>query len=66
MKPDGPRGELVRQRGREIQVRLLESFVGALTTQYRWFRFSPRRIQAWREENELSDRELMRDGRWLV
>ncbi|HZJ07730.1 MAG TPA: hypothetical protein VFD59_20040 [Nocardioidaceae bacterium] len=26
----------------------------------------PRRIQAWREVNELPDRELMRDGRWLV
>jgi hypothetical protein len=38
----------------------------ALTTPYRWFRISPRRIQAWREENELSNRELMRDGRWLV
>ena len=37
-----------------------------LATPYRWFRISPRRIQAWREENELSDRELMRDGRWLV
>jgi hypothetical protein len=24
----------------------------------------PRRIQAWRKVNELSDRELMRDGRW--
>jgi|BarGraNGADG00312_2_1021985.scaffolds.fasta_scaffold14917_2 hypothetical protein len=23
-------------------------------------------IQAWREVNELPDRELMRDGRWLV
>ncbi|HEU5158883.1 MAG TPA: pyridoxamine 5'-phosphate oxidase family protein [Streptosporangiaceae bacterium] len=33
---------------------------------YRWFRVRPRRIQAWREENELPDRELMRDGRWLV
>ena len=33
---------------------------------YRWFRVIPRRIQAWREENELADRELMRDGRWLV
>ena len=33
---------------------------------YRWFRISPRRIQAWREVNELPDRELMRDGRWLV
>ena len=38
----------------------------AEVTQYRWFRISPRRIQAWREINELPDRELMRDGRWLV
>ena len=37
-----------------------------LTTSYRWFRITPRRIQAWREVNELADRELMRDGRWLV
>ena len=35
-------------------------------TPYRWFRVTPRRIQAWREVNELSDRELMRGGRWLV
>jgi hypothetical protein len=38
----------------------------ALTTPYRWFRIVPRRIQAWREADELSGRELMRDGRWLV
>jgi len=38
----------------------------ALATPYRWFRISPRRIQAWREANELPGRELMRDGRWLV
>ena len=37
-----------------------------LTTRYRWFRISPRRIQAWREVDELPDRGLMRDGRWLV
>jgi len=36
-----------------------------LATPYRWFRISPRRIQAWREVDELNDRELMRDGRWL-
>jgi hypothetical protein len=36
-----------------------------LTTPYRWFRVTPTRIQAWREENELSGRALMRDGRWL-
>jgi hypothetical protein len=33
---------------------------------YRWFRISLRRIQAWREANELPDRELMCDGRWLA
>ncbi len=38
----------------------------ALATPYRWFRIAPRRVQAWREVNELPDRELMRDGRWLV
>ena len=37
-----------------------------LTTPYRWFRIVPRRMQAWREVNELSDRTLMRDGRWLA
>jgi hypothetical protein len=36
-----------------------------LTTPYGWFRISPRRIQAWREVNELSGRELMRAGCWL-
>jgi hypothetical protein len=34
--------------------------------EYRWFRISPRRIQAWREVDELPNRELMRDGRRLV
>jgi hypothetical protein len=38
----------------------------ALDTRYCWFRVTPRRIQAWREENEISGRELMREGRWLV
>jgi hypothetical protein len=38
----------------------------ALAEPFRWFRVSPRRIQAWREENELPGRELMREGRWLV
>ena len=37
----------------------------ALTTRYRWFRVSPRRIQAWREVNEIPGRELMRGGHWL-
>ena len=37
-----------------------------LTTAYRWFRVSPRRIQDWREVDELPYRDLMREGRWLV
>jgi hypothetical protein len=37
-----------------------------LGTPYRWYRVVPRRIQAWREENELAERDLMRDGRWLA
>ncbi|MFF8726718.1 pyridoxamine 5'-phosphate oxidase family protein [Streptomyces sp. NPDC015171] len=36
-----------------------------LATRYLYFKVVPRRIQAWREENELSGRELMRDGQWL-
>lgn len=37
-----------------------------LTTPYYWYRVTPRRVQAWREENELAGRELMRDGQWIV
>ncbi|MDK1346782.1 pyridoxamine 5'-phosphate oxidase family protein [Streptomyces sp. 378] len=36
-----------------------------LATSYLYFRVVPRRIQAWREADELEGRELMRDGRWL-
>ncbi|MFF2571388.1 pyridoxamine 5'-phosphate oxidase family protein [Streptomyces sp. NPDC058084] len=38
----------------------------SLTTSYRWFRITPQRVQAWREENELAGRELMREGHWLA
>jgi hypothetical protein len=37
-----------------------------LTTRYCWFRVTPRRMQAWREADELDDRELMRDGAWIA
>jgi hypothetical protein len=37
-----------------------------LATPYRWFRVVPRRIQAWREADELAGRDLLRDGRWLA
>ena len=36
-----------------------------LTTDHTYFRVTPQRVQAWREENELRGRELMRDGQWL-
>lgn len=32
---------------------------------YQYFLIRPRRIQAWREANELAGRGLMRDGVWL-
>ena len=35
-----------------------------LSTPYRWYRVTPRHVQAWREANELPDRELMRGGHW--
>lgn len=33
---------------------------------YVYLVLKPRGIRAWREENELMDREIMRDGRWLA
>jgi len=37
-----------------------------LASPYLYFRIRPQRLQAWREANELKDRELMRGGRWVV
>lgn len=37
-----------------------------LTAPYLYFRIRPRRVQAWREVNELDGRDLMRDGEWLA
>jgi hypothetical protein len=37
-----------------------------LATSYLYFRIHPLRVQAWREANELSDRELMRGGNWVA
>lgn len=37
-----------------------------LDTPYQYFRIRPRRVQAWREANELAGRTLMREGRWLA
>lgn len=37
-----------------------------LSTPYHYFEVQPRRVQAWREANELEGRDLMRGGRWVV
>jgi hypothetical protein len=34
-------------------------------TSWIFARMTPLRIQAWREENELEGRDVMRDGAWL-
>ncbi|HEY2549928.1 MAG TPA: pyridoxamine 5'-phosphate oxidase family protein [Streptosporangiaceae bacterium] len=36
------------------------------SVRYSYFRITPKIIQAWRQVNELSGRNLMRDGHWLV
>ncbi|HEU0041433.1 MAG TPA: pyridoxamine 5'-phosphate oxidase family protein [Jiangellaceae bacterium] len=37
-----------------------------LSTPYLYFRIMPVLIQAWREVDELTGRDIMRDGKWLV
>lgn len=37
-----------------------------LSAPYTYLRVTPVRIQAWREENELAERDVMRDGVWLT
>ena len=58
-------GELPRERGDRFAARTGFD-PRELATPYRWFLITPRRVQAWREVNELPGRELMRDGRWLA
>jgi hypothetical protein len=36
------------------------------TDNYLYFRIHPQSLRAWREANELKDRELLRDGKWVV
>jgi Pyridoxamine 5'-phosphate oxidase len=37
-----------------------------LADEYVYLRITPHEIQAWRESNELEDRQLMRRGEWLA
>jgi hypothetical protein len=36
-----------------------------LRSRYLYFRVTPVHIQAWREVNELAERDIMREGHWL-
>lgn len=36
------------------------------TKSYHFYRVEPQAVQSWRELNELADRELMTDGKWLI
>ncbi|GAA0576585.1 hypothetical protein GCM10010172_71720 [Paractinoplanes ferrugineus] len=53
-----------RERGDRFAART--GFDPRGTAGFRWFVVTPRRVQAWREENELAGRDLMRDGQWLT
>ena len=37
-----------------------------LKNPYPFFQVTPHRIQCWREVNEIKDRDVLRDGHWLV
>ncbi|WP_052848084.1 pyridoxamine 5'-phosphate oxidase family protein [Streptomyces avicenniae] len=56
----------------ELPAAVGEAFVGKFTWDvradpaYAFLLFRPVSVRAWREVNELPERELMRDGVWLV
>lgn len=57
----------------EIGSALADAFASAtkfdprrLADEYVYITLTPRSIRAWREENELAGRDLMRDGHWLA
>jgi Pyridoxamine 5'-phosphate oxidase len=59
-----PAGDLPADEGDAFAVK--SGFDPRELTGYLYFRIQPHRVQAWREANELSGRDLMRDGRWLA
>ena len=57
----------------EVEPALGDAFAAAagfdprtLSGSYVYALARPLTIRAWREENELADRDLMRDGQWLI
>jgi hypothetical protein len=66
-------GTAMEQRADRIADELGDAFAlktgfdpRVLDVPYVIFRIRPTRIQAWREENELADRDLMRAGAWVT
>ncbi|MGW1087250.1 pyridoxamine 5'-phosphate oxidase family protein [Streptomyces sp. NPDC002596] len=58
--------------GAELSVESGDAFATKLNwdprgrTSWVYLRFTPYAVRAWREENELSERELMAEGTWLI
>ena len=50
----------------EQAARLKKDILSGRLDGYLYFAIEPRRLQAWREANELAGRQLMRDGQWVV
>src|SRR5690348_5555888 len=48
----------------EISAQAGDAF--AAKTGFAYFRIRPQRLQAWREANELTGRDLIRDGDWVT
>ncbi|SFE32032.1 Pyridoxamine 5'-phosphate oxidase [Actinopolyspora alba] len=66
------RGTAISLTAEEVETDLGDAFATKtefdprkLKTDYQYFRIHPRRVQAWREVNELAGRDLMRHGTWL-
>jgi pyridoxamine 5'-phosphate oxidase-like protein len=66
-------GAVTRHTAAELGAETCDAFAAKagfdpreLRTEYGWFRVTPRRVQAWREVDELAGRELLRDGAWLA
>ncbi|MFE7388441.1 pyridoxamine 5'-phosphate oxidase family protein [Streptomyces sp. NPDC057582] len=58
--------------GAELSVESGDAFATKLNwdprgrTSWVYLRFTPYAVRAWREENELPERELMAEGTWLI
>ncbi|MEU9864088.1 pyridoxamine 5'-phosphate oxidase family protein [Streptomyces sp. NPDC047971] len=65
-------GTAEKVEGSELPTSSADAFAAKLAWDPRdrpewvYLRITPRSVKSWREVNELAERELMRDGTWLV